>query len=98
MYLQTNRMKAPPDDSIYALIEIFGICGTFLLVCWRWIDQSFKSKRDNNQDFIKSVVVATMESCLKDVNEKINKLFEYREADRNHIDEKFQSMVKEIRK
>lgn len=64
--LRTKQMQAPPDTSIYSLVEIIIICGTFITVCWKWIDEFFKSKKENNQKFIESVVEATMASCLKD--------------------------------
>lgn len=68
-------MTKPSDDSIYSLIEIVAICGTFITVCWKWIEESFKSKRDNNQKFIESVVEATMTTCLRDFK---NEFHEFR--------------------
>lgn len=65
-YIKTKNMPQPTDTSIYSLIEIFIVCATFITVCWKWTDEYFKSKKDNNQKFIENVVEATMASCLRD--------------------------------
>lgn len=58
--------QPPPDTSVYSLIEIAMVCGTFITVCWKWVDSYFKSKKDNNQDFIENVVKATMTASLQE--------------------------------
>lgn len=103
--MNLKRMTAnplPPDTSLYSLIEIFFVCATFITVCWKWIDSYFKSLKESKQEFIQSVVVATvratLESELKGVKENISKLFEYREDDRTHSDSQFKELLREIKK
>lgn len=83
-----------------------GVVWTFTIgiitVIFKWIDSYFAHKKESQENFIRNLVVttvtATMDGCLKEMNDKVNKLFEYREKDREHLDEKFQNIVKEIRK
>jgi hypothetical protein len=102
--LTTNKMVQPQTNVIDW--TTMGVVWTFTIgvitVVFKWIDSYFAHKKQAQEVFIRNLVVATvtstMEGCLRDINEKVNKLFEYREADRNHLDEKFNNMTKEIRK
>lgn len=69
---KTKLMKAPPDDSIYSLIEIFAVCGTFIVAVWKWIDSYFKSKKESNQSFIENIVSITLERGLKEFKSEFN--------------------------
>lgn len=66
------------------------------------VDAYFKHKKSEKEEFIKNVVVssvnATLDGVLKDVNNKIDTLFEYRESDRVHSDQKFSELMKEIKR
>lgn len=92
----------PPDTSLYSLIEIFFVCATFITVCWKWIDSYFRSQKENKQEFIQNVVIATvkatLDSELKGIKENISKLFEYREDDRNHSDAQFKELMREVKR
>lgn len=75
-FTRIKYMQPPPDTSVYSLIEIIAICGTFLTVCWRWIDKVFESKKNEKKEFIEQVVTSTMEGCLKDFRGDFNRFVE----------------------
>lgn len=62
----------------------------------------FKNKAKEKQEFIQDIVKATLRNTLdnelQDIKNNIDKLFEYREDDRNHIDDKFSKMMIELKK
>jgi len=93
-----RMITSPTPTDWTGLGIIWGICGTIITVAFKWIDSYFKSKKTESEIFINRVVETAMTRCLEDVNSKINTLFQYREADRTHIDTKFDGMMKEIRK
>lgn len=86
-----------PTDWTY-LGTLYGILATIGAVLYKWIDSSFAARKLERETFIKTVVNEAMSSALKDVNDKVNALFEYREKDRENLDRKFEGMMKELRK
>lgn len=66
------------------------------------VDAYFKHKKNEKEEFIKTVVIAsvnaTLEGVLREVNTKIDTLFTYRESDREHSDRKFSDLMKEIKR
>lgn len=65
-------------------------------------DAYFKHKKSEKEEFIKTVVIAsvnaTMEGALREVNLKIDTLFDYREKDRENSDRKFSDLMKEVKR
>ncbi len=97
-FTKIKTMTPPTPTDWTGLGIIWGICASVITVCFKWIDSYFASKKTESETFINRVVETAMIRCLEDVNSKINTLFQYREADRTHIDTKFDGMMKEIRK
>lgn len=91
-----------PSSDITEIIEWL-IGATMFCISWIYfINKYFKSKADEKQEFIQNVVVATvkatLDSELKIIKGNIDKLFEFREDDRNHTDAQFREIIKEIKK
>ena len=67
-----------------------------------YINLYFKNKAKEKEEFIQDVVKATLRETLdgelKSIKENIDILFKYREADRKHIDEKFDKIMIELKK
>lgn len=98
-YLKINNMtQPPPDNSFYSLIEILIVCATFITVCWKWTDEYFKSKKDNNQKFIESVVEATMTSCLKDFKTEFHEFRTNTEKQMNKFNDTVTNIYKDMPK
>lgn len=95
--------QLPPDpNNLYTLLECLSICVSIIIVIWKWIDSYFKGLKEQKQEFIQNVVIATvkatLDSELRGIKDNISKLFEYREDDRNHTDGQFRELMKEIKK
>lgn len=88
----------PPDNSLYSLFEIFMVCGTFLTVCWRWIDKVFESKKNEKKEFIEHVVTATMEGCLKDFRTDFNDFRSKTDASMAKFNDTVAAIYKDMRK
>jgi hypothetical protein len=57
----------PTDGStLYGLIGIAIGCGTMLVLGWKFINEYFKDKKDNNQAFVERVVASTVTTILAD--------------------------------
>lgn len=95
-----KRMALPtPGQTDWTFLGvIWGICGTVITVMFKWIDNSFAARKLEREAFIKAVVNEAMTTGMKDVNEKINALFDYREKDRENLDKKFEKMMFELKK
>lgn len=85
-------MKAPPDDSVYAMIEIFAVCGSFIFAAWKWIDSYFKSKKEINQAFVENIVSITLDRGLKEFKSEFN---DFRNDTKKQM-EKFNETVNNI--
>lgn len=102
--LKTNEMTQPIPDPVdwTKIIEIVCSLLTVLIAWVYFVNRYFKNKAQEKEDWIKSIatiaVNSAMDSCLKDVRNDIQVLFKYREADRLHIDNKFDAMMTEVRK
>lgn len=99
---KTMTQPIPDPTNWTAIIEvamslISGLIAWIYLVNWY-----FKSKKQEKKEWIEQIATASvnaaMDSCLKDVRDDIKVLFKYREDDRNHIDNKFNMIMTEIRK
>lgn len=77
---------------------IWGICATVVTVMFKWIDTFFSARRTEREAFIRAVVSEAMSIALKDINEKVQALFEYREKDRENLDRKFEKVMGELKK
>lgn len=77
-------------------------CISFLLGYGYYINLYFKNKAKEKEEFIENVVKATLRETLdgelKGIKDNIDVLFKYREADRKHIDDKFDKLMIEIKK
>lgn len=93
-----KTMTSPTPTDWTGLGVIWAIAGGIVAIAFKWIDAYFKNKKTEKESFIKSVVETVMTSSLKDVNDKISTLFEYRERDRENLDKKFEGMMKELKK
>lgn len=99
-----NKKVAQPTSEIDWNVAIKIISTTIGgLIAWIYfINAYFKNKSKEKEDWIKkiaeSAVSAAMDKTLTDVREDIQTLFRYREADRKHIDEKFDNILREIKK
>lgn len=100
MSLAIKRMATPPNPNATDwtfLGVIWGICGTIITIMFKWIDSFFSSRKTEREAFIRAVVSEAMSTALKDVNDKVNALFEYREKDRENLDRKFETVIKELK-
>jgi len=111
LLIKNNNMDIPPTQD-FSLNELFAYLiggGTVLGAYWKHIDNKFREKKLEaeqlkleREEFItkvaKEAVRAAMDGILGDVKDNINTLFKYREADRKHIDDKFDSIMKELKK
>lgn len=100
-----NKLATPPlpnptdwNDNIKWIAG----CLTGLLGYGYYINLYFKNKAKEKDEFIKGIVNATLRTTLdhelKGIKDNIDKLFEYREEDRKHIDSKFTTLLAEVRK
>lgn len=76
-------------------------CITFLLGYGYYIIQYFKHRAKDKEEFIvnvvKETVKVTLSSELQSIKEDVKKLFDLREADRTHFDEKFSGVMRELK-
>lgn len=102
MNLMTIRKMAlpnPPSQTDWTFLGVvWGICGTIITVVFKWIDSHFAARKLEREAFITAVVDKAMSNSMKDIKDDISTLFQYREADRLHIDEKFSKMMIELKK
>ncbi len=100
-----NKLATPPLPNTVDWNEnakwISG-CITFLVGYIYYINYYFKNKAKEKQEFIQDIVKATLRTTLdhelQAIKNNIDKLFEFREDDRNHSDAQFKELLKEIRK
>ncbi len=91
-----------PSSDLTEIIE-WVIGATMFCISWIYfINKYFKSKSEEKQEFIQNVVIATVKATLdgelKGIKTDIEKLFDFREADRNHSDGQFKELMREIKK
>ena len=98
--MNTRTMAQPTTNTTDWTIlgVIWGICISIITICMKWIDSHFAARKLEREMFIKTVVNEAMTASLSEVKNDIKQLFEYREADRTHIDEKFSKLMTEVRK
>lgn len=76
-------------------------CVTFLIGYIYYINYYFKNKAKEKQEFIQDIVKATLRTTLdgelREIRDNVKQLFDFREADRNHIDEKFSKLMSELK-
>jgi hypothetical protein len=98
--LATPNLPTPFDWT--ENIKWLSACISALLGYAYYINLYFKNKSKEKQEFIQDIVKATLRNTLdhelQGIKENIDKLFEYREDDRRHIDEKFSKMMSELKK
>lgn len=91
-----------PSNDITEIIEWIIFTAGFAISWIYFVGRYFKSKAEEKQQFIENVVIATvkatLDSELKSIKGNIDKLFEYREDDRNHSDSQFKELMREIKK
>ncbi len=92
-----------PDPTNWtAIIEVAMSLITGLIAWIYLVNWYFKSKKQEKKEWIEQIataaVTAAMDSSLRDVRGDIQTLFKYREADRAHIDGRFDIIMTEIRK
>jgi hypothetical protein len=95
-----KKMALPnPDPTNWTLLGVvWATVLGIISVLFKWIDSSFKARREEREAFITAVVDKAMSNSMKDIKDDISTLFQYREADRIHIDEKFSKMMIELKK
>lgn len=96
-------MTTPPSTFDWnTLIEVFTPCIAVLTGWFKYLDIQAKSKKEEKVEFIERITEAavnrTLDKVFADQNGKISTLFEYREADRKHWDERFDNVIREIKK
>lgn len=97
--IKTMTQGSPSNnDALYQLLTVLSIVVGLVAVFFKWINSYFASKKLEKESFIRQVVETAMHSSLSDVNKKIQTLFDFREKDRENLDEKFTDMMKELRK
>ena len=98
--IMIKKMALPnPDPTNWTLLGVvWATVLGIITVCFKWIDSSFRARREEREAFITAVVDRAMSQSMQGMKDDIKQLFEYREADRLHIDEKFSKMMVEIRK
>lgn len=105
-------MDLPPNHDGLNIADLYkwvaGITGG-VVAFWKWVDGEFKKKKLEaetlkleREHFIKTVateaVKQAMDSILSEVKDDVKTLFKYREDDRRHIDNKFDNIMKELKK
>jgi CHASE1-domain containing sensor protein len=83
------------------IIAVFVTCVTLLIGYFRWLDVSAKAKKDEKAEFIERIAEAavnkTLDKVFSDQNSKIETLFNYRESDRRHWDERFDAVLNKLK-
>ena len=94
-----NPLPEPPSNANWTILGVvWGLCGTIVTVLFKYIDGHFAARKQEKEDFIKAVVKEAMSEQLRDINDKVSKLFEYRESDRENVDRKFEKVMSELKK
>jgi hypothetical protein len=104
--LKTGTVSTPidhlPTFDLTLVFQWMAGCVSAVYTICKVADGYFKNKQAEKQEFIKNVAVAAvnavLDGVLKDVNNKIDALFDYREKDRTHSDQKFSELMKEIKR
>lgn len=102
-------MTPPTPTDWTGLGVIWAIASGVVAIAFKWINAYFADKKTEKENFIRNVVQGVIDIAMSaklksvddrmgEMNSKINTLFEYREQDRNHLDGKFETMLREIRK
>jgi hypothetical protein len=102
-FSRINIMTEPiPTFDWSTLIEVFTPCITILIAFFKYVDVYFKSKKEEKAEFIEKIAEAsvnkTLDKVFADQNSKISTLFEYREADRKHWDDRFDGIMNKLGK
>jgi hypothetical protein len=108
-YSRIETMTSPTPTDWTGLGVIWAITSGIVAIAYKWINSYFANKKTEKETFIRNVVQGVIDIALSaklkavddrmvEMNGKINTLFDYREQDRNHIDGKFETMLREIRK
>lgn len=99
--LATTQIPIPSFDW-NENIKWVSACITALLGYVYYINLYFKNRAKEKQEFIQDIVKTTLRNTLdhelQGIKDNIALLFEYREDDRKHIDDKFSKMMAELRK
>lgn len=85
VYLKIKSMAQPPSGTDWTFVSI--ICGLGLMamgVVFKLIDSMFATRGLKND--------------IADIKKDIDVLFKYREEDRNHLDRKFETVFRELKK
>lgn len=100
-----NKLATPPLPNPFDWnenIKWVAGCISGLLGYGYYINLYFKNKAKEKEEFIQDVVKATLRQTLdgelQGIKDNIDKLFEYREDDRNHSDAQFKELMREIKK
>jgi hypothetical protein len=100
-----QKLATPPLPNAFDWNDNFkwvAMCISGLIAYCYYIAFYFKNKAKEKEEFIQGIVNATLRSTLdhelQSIKDNIDKLFEYREDDRKHIDEKFTKLMAEVRK
>lgn len=92
----------PPTFDWGTLIEVFTPCITVLVGWFKYLDINAKAKKDEKVEFIERITEAavnrTLDKVFADQNGKIETLFRYRESDKRHWDERFDSVMNKLGK
>lgn len=95
------QLPLPTPFDMNENIKWIEFCVSALIGWVTFIVFYFKYKAKEKQEFIENVVKATLKQTLdgelQGIKDNVAKLFEYREADRNHIDEKFSKLMSELK-
>lgn len=102
-FSKINTMITPPTPTDWTgLGVIWGIVSGIVAIAYKWINSHFANLKSEKENFIRQVVQSAMDGVmdgkLKDVNDKISTLFDYREKDRANLDRKFETLISEIKK
>jgi len=100
----THKLATPPLPNPFDWnenIKWIAGCISGLLGYGYYINLYFKNKAKEKEEFIQDIVKVTLRNTLdhelQGIKDNIDKLFEYREDDRKHIDEKFSKIMSELK-
>lgn len=90
----------PPQDqsTIYGLIGIAIGCVTVLILGWKFINEYFTDKKDNNQAFVERVVASTVATILNDFKTEFHQFREQTNAMQKEFNTTVLNIYKEMKK
>lgn len=86
------------NSTLYGLLGIAIGCGTILILGWKFINDYFKDKKDNNQAFVERVVTSTVATILNDFKAEFHQFREQTNLMQKEFNQTVLNIYKEMRK